>query len=280
MALPISARQSILDATVNLMAAFRAWCRPETEQIEQWRKRKFSEAVAACKSSMVDDVESMLASWRKQVNADVKAGGTAFIPVMLVAVSAAVQPPDVSMIFGVPYWVDVISNIDGVDYQFQMRTIPKAMRVQMVYASTNPHDAQSLSDQFCAFFTDDMKRRFDVQYNLGKNPETQQDIIDINQMTIIENSLFPDIVPTDQKNLTIISVDFTMVGLVPQFALDDTDIGYDEFGMIGGTNGGQNNNRDLVITADLHDQDTKRHFQVNADPNTGVITETIEPNDP
>lgn len=265
---PISSLECVQDAWTKVLADFRAWCKAETLHTRAWKHRPFKEAIAGCRASMVDDAEAMLASWRKNENTDVEDGGTAFIPVMLTATAVATQPPEISQIIGRPYWTDVLINTDGEDKIVQMRTIPKAIRAQVVYISTNPHDAQSISDQFCAYMTDDAKRKFPVFYNGFAEPF---------EMTVLDNSLFPDIVPTEAKNLSMVSIDVTMIGLVPQLHDQDTDVGFNP--ETGDLNSDYVHDYKVVITADLQDQDTTQHHQVNADPDSGdiTVTEIIDP---
>ena len=270
MAHPLSPLECAQDALMNMLADFRAWLHYETLHEKAWKHRPLNEAIAGVKSSMIDDVESMIEAYRKNQNKDVEGGGTAFIPVMFIATAVAAQPPEISQIIGIPYWLDVIVN-DGVEDKIvQMRIIPKAIRAQIAYVSTNPHGTGSVSDQFIAYMSDDAKRRIPVFYNGLKDPF---------EMTILDNTLFPDIVATEAKNVSIISIDFTLIGGVPQIPNPDTDNGYNtENGDMGGTNGGQRPFQ-VVTTADQKDEDTGQHLQVNADPDTGeiTVTEIIDP---
>lgn len=282
MALPKSSYECALDAWIKLLAEFRGWCHAETSHTLAWKKRPLNQSIAGCKHHLIDDVEKMLAEWRSNTNASAT-GSTSFLPVMLTAVAPVLSPPDLSMVKGIPYWVDVTIPDDPDQRTVQLRTIPTALRAQVVYICTNPHDAASISNQFCAFMTDDLKRRFNVSYDLGAGLVSQW------PMTVVENSLYPDLAPSDEKTLTIITVDVTFVGNVPQVVgLDDavtglTDNGIQPDGTVGGDNGsggGQHSveERDgVVVLADV--LNPSRHVRVDADPETGVrtVTEVIEP---
>ena len=270
MARPTSPLECTLDAWVQVLADFRAWIQPETPQTLAWKQRAFKGAVFGCKSRLVDDVEGMISEWRKNASADVDEGASAFLPVLLTAVAGASQPPDVSQLRGVPYFVDAVVGEGDQRQLIQLRTIPKAVRAQIVYISTNPHDAASISDQFCAYMTDDARRKFPVTYQFGENITEQWD------MTVMDNSLYPDVVNSEAKNLTIITVDVTMVGLVPQVVgLDPekdsvTDNGYNrKTGAVGG------GDREflLVEEADQVDALTNKTTRISADPITGETTE-------
>lgn len=276
MAIPKSSRECVLDAWVNRIADFRAWCKPETQHAHNWKTRPFSQAVGGCRAQLVDDAEAMLTEWRINENADVEGGSTAFIPVMLTAIASIEVPPDVGQIMGVPYLLNSMIPNDPLEREVQLRTIPAAWRAQIAYFSTNPHDAQSIANQFCAYMTDDAKRRFQVSYDLGGGFVDQWDIM------VLENNLFPSDAPNESKNMSIFTVDVTMIGLVPHVIglggdWDSvTDAGYNPLtGEMGGDNGGQDPSLGLlVVQADFDDENTR----VVADPDTGdVTTEVIPP---
>jgi hypothetical protein len=274
---PQSSLECIQDAWIGLLADFRAWCKPETRFAAAWKNRPFHQAVAACKAQLIDDAEGMLTEWRISDKAENVSGGTAaFIPVMLTAIAAIEMPPDVDQMRGIPYWVEATVPSDTQQRPVQIRTIPKAVRAQIAYFCTNPHDAASIADQFCAYMTDDNKRRIDVTYDLGGGVKDQW------KMLVIDNNLMPDNVPTDAKNMYIVTVTLTMVGLVPHvIGLGGdwdatTDNGWNvSDGDMGGDNGGQDQNLDkVVIQADFAEANTR----VLADYDTGEITtEVIEP---
>ena len=262
---PKTKLKEVQDAWIKVLADFRAWFKPETEHSYAWKMRPFSQAIAGAKGSLVDDAESLLAEWRKNTNAEVETGKTAFIPVMLTAIAPIQAPPDVSQIVGIPYWIEAAVG----DTKVQLRTIKTAIRAQVVYFSTNPHDAKSVSDQFCAYFDDDFKRRFEVDYLIGDTEKVKF------KMTVQDNSLFPDNIQSEAKNLSIISVDVTMVGVMPHVLglggqWDNvTDNGFNpKTGAMGGDNGGQNTHiNDVVEQVDTY-SDTPQHWRITGDWDT------------
>jgi hypothetical protein len=275
MARPLSPLECIQDAWVAVLADFRAWCKPETKFAAAWKERPFRQAVAACKAQLIDDAEGMLTEWRKSESANVTGGTTAFIPVMLTSVAAIEAPPELDQVRGIPYWIETTLPNDPQGRIVQMRTVPKAVRAQIAYFCTNPHDAASIADQFCAYMTDENKRRILVTYDLGDGVTDQW------QMVVFENNLFPDLVSSEAKNMHIITVTVTMLGLVPQVVGltaewdATTDNGWDAAtGAMGGSNGGQDQNLgDLVTQSQLDDA-----VRIVADPLTGdTATGVIAP---
>ena len=267
MALPKTSLKQVQDAWIKRLADFRAWVKPETEHAYAWKMRQFSQAIAGAKSTIIDDAESILTEWRKNQNADVEKGTSTFIPVMITAIAPIQMPPDMSQVVGVPYWCDAAVG----DTKVQFRTIKTAIKAQAVYFSTNPHDAKSISDQFCAYFDDDSKRRFEVDFLIGDTEKMPF------KFTIVENLLMPDNIPTEAKNLYIVSIDVIMVGVVPHVIglggqWDNvTDNGHNP--QNGSMPTGTRHFGDVVVQADSHAKDCNgdalSHWRVTADKDTG-----------
>lgn len=301
MALPKSSLMSIQDGWIQLLADFRAWLKPESELVYNWKIAPFAQSIRAAKSTLVDDVEALIGEYRQNKNADV-VGTAARIPVLLTAVAQIEMPPDASMILGKPYFIPVVHPNDPDERIVQMRVVPRATRAQLVFLSTNTHDISSIADQFCAYMTDDDKRRFKVHYDIGGG------LVDAWDVTVMDNSLSPSQGYTDEKNLRIVTVDVTMVGFVPQFVglgvgsvggtvnpWDKvTDNGYngndgaiDPNGTGESTDpnfvkGGQDPHiNDLIVTIDIEPLDQLgTQAQLNADPDTGDITVDLDVNTP
>lgn len=285
MSLPKSSLASIKDAWIQLLADFRAWLKPESQLIYNWKIAPFDQSIKAAKSTLVDDVEALIGEYRTNQNSDT-VGTTSRIPVLLTAIAQVEVPPDANMLLGKPYFIPIIHPADPQNRIVQMRVVPRATRAQLVFLSTNDHDISSVADQFCAYMTDDDKRRFTVNYDLGGG------FVDPWKMTVMNNDLSPSQGFTDEKNLRIVIVDVTMVGLVPQVVgLGGTwdavtDNGYtsnngsiDPNGTGESTNpdfvaGGQDPHiNDLIVTVDIEPVDQLgADVQINADPETGDIT--------
>lgn len=262
MSLPKDSLKCIQDAWYKLLVDFRAWYMPETAQTDEWKKRDIKIAIKSCPSRMMDDSEAMLAEYRKNQNADVTGGATAFMPIMLTATAALDQPPDTSQLVPLPYFVPVVID----DKKVQIRLVAKTVRAQLAFYATNAHDARSVCDQFCTYMQDDNKRRISVPFDMGMNH------IQHSTFTVVENQLFPSPVPSEAINLSIFTVDVQLIGYAPQI------IG------LGGPNDTTTGNgynpdgsafdkpiQDLVVVqADQFSSDG--HTRVLADRETGDIT--------
>lgn len=212
----------IQDAWVRRLLDFRAWYIPESIQTNDWKNRNVKNAIRSCRANIIDDAESMLTAYRKNPNEAIT-GDSAFIPVMLTATALIDQPPSISALMNVPYFNDVVIN----DKLCKIRMINTSVRAQIAFFATNPDDARSVCQQFCSYMMDDTRRKFNISFQL------MPDFSDNFGAMILENELFPNPVPSEQTNLSIVTVDATIVCSVPQVIVLDNgsttnvDQGYD-----------------------------------------------------
>lgn len=213
-----TALDSVKSAIGGLLIDFKKWSMPGTKAFKYWKRLPHNEAIKVVPSRMIDDVDSMLAKYRQQVT---DKGFVAPLPVMFVALAPMMSPPDVSNMRGVPYWLDTMVPTDTENRKIRLRTIPRQYRVQVAFVGPEGDTSQAVINQFCAYMTDDFKRRFMATYEVGGG------VKDNWELTVIENSLYPDTVPTDQKNIWVNTVDFQVIGLEPHIVGLDPDEDYD-----------------------------------------------------
>lgn len=202
-----TALDSVKNAIGGLLIDFHKWTMPGTKAFKHWKKLPPVQAIKVAPSRMIDDIDAMLAKYRQQ---DTDKGFVAPLPVMIVALAPMVSPPDVSNVRGTPYWLDTMVPTDSDNRAIRLRTIPVQYRVQVAFIGPEGDTSQAVINQFCAYMTDDAKRRFMVTYELGSGIRDQW------HLTVLENSLYPDSVPSGQNNIWINTVDFQVIGLEPQ----------------------------------------------------------------
>lgn len=261
---PYDPLKAIQNAWVHFLLDFRAWFFPETEQTAEWKMRPLAQAIRSCPARMMDDSEAMIAEWRKNPN-DTKTGATASMPVMLTATAMVDMPPEASQLVGTPYAVEAM--IQG--QIAQVRVVPKAIRAQIAFYATNPHDARAVCDQICTYATDDTRRKLDVEFSLGG------DVKDKYKFIIFENTLYPSPAVGEALNLSIFTVDVTLVGYVPQViglgaqGENYIDHGYDQYGT---PQRGEHDFK-VIVQSDMYEQDNDNaHTRIKTDPNTGETT--------
>lgn len=212
----LSTKECVEQAWARVLIDFRQWCGADNKHLLDWKRRPLSQAIAVCPGRMVDSAEDMLSKWRQSSDSK-ESGSTSSLPVLLFAVARVSSPPEVQDLKAVPYWLDVVLPHDPQKRMMQLRTIAQQYRVQMVFVSPDADSPSSLMNQFCAYLSDDFKRRFPVTYHFGDGLSDQFD------MTVL-NAPYPDTVPTESKNQSIALVDVMMMGLVPQVVgLGDAD---------------------------------------------------------
>lgn len=272
--LPVDPLKNIQDAWLLMLLRFRAWYLPETSQTKEWKFRPVAEAIRSCRSTLMDDAEGMLVAYRKNPNNGDMVGPSAAMPVMLTATAVVDMPPDASQLLGTPYLVDAAYG----DKSVRVRVVPTAVRAQMAFFSTNPHDARSLAGQFCTYLADDWTRKVNVEFAIGNGYHDKFKFI------VFDNNVMPAAIPSEALNLTIFTVDVTLVGYVPQVLGLELD-GENSVHMPYNPDGSENNsfdpvtgvptqplvppNGEVVIQADQFDE---QHTRILADRDTGSIT--------
>ena len=264
-----SSLESVKGAIARLLIDFKASSMPDTRAFKHWKSLPAHDAIKVAPSRMVDDVDSMLAKYRQQ---ETDKGFVAPLPVLFVALAAMVSPPDVSALRGTPYWRDVVVPTDPKARPVKMRTVPRQFRIQLAFVCAEGDTCQSLINQFCTYMTDDFKRRFKATYELGDGVRDEW------ELTVLENSLFPDSVPTGQNNMSVNTVDFQVIGLWPQVVGLYDDEGKDEYGEGVDTDGrdpvelvpGKPQEWSLIVEADLKDETLEPSvLRASADIETG-----------
>lgn len=264
-----SALESVKGAIGRLLIDFKQWTMADTKAFNHWKGLPPNKAIQVAPSRMIDDVESMLSKYR-QMEPD--KGFTAPLPIMIVALAPMVSPPDVSVMRGVPYWLETVIPTDPKKRPVRLRTIPRQYRVQVAFICAEGDTCQSVINQFCAYMTDDFKRRFTATYEVGDGVKVDW------ELTVLENGLFPDSIPNDQKNMSINTVDFQVIGLLPQVVGLRKENGDDEYGDGVDLPGreivevvpGKQEEWTTIKQADLHDETLQPSvLRASADAETG-----------
>jgi hypothetical protein len=206
---PWSLQESFQNAWGRLLVDFRAWFIPDTDDGMAWQTKPISQAITAAKGLLVDDAEKMLAIWR-QNNVGGKAGSSAYLPVMITAFEAGGSIPELSHLRSMPTAEDVIVGTDDQGRILKMRTLAMGIHAQVVIFAPNPHSALSIATQFITYLQSDQKRRVPLTFDLGSG------IVDQWDMTVFDNMIYPSRIPSEVENISIIAIDVTLGGLVPQ----------------------------------------------------------------
>ena len=241
----------IQNAWLKILYDFRAWMIPDTELLEKWKTRPILPVdktqenpivglpIVACRSRMMDDVETMLKAYREtkalvQNETDKKKGEedadyakllqqkmSSFLPVIITAIGAVGNPPnDSGRVINIPYFCKVVRNNELCEY----RIIQKTVRCQLAFISPSSADTNSLADQFCTYMMDDAKRRFNVDFVVRQKNEAKgmSEIVESVRASIFDNdSLAPSEIPVTEQNLSVFTVDVEITLPLPQFRFNE-----------------------------------------------------------
>lgn len=262
----------IKNAWVRLLFDFRAELVPETPLLDKWKGRAPFTAIRASQGRMIDDVEEMLKSYREEVGE--KVGENAVLPVMITAVAPITSPPTATQVIQVPYFID--TEVNGIP--IKLRLVSKSIRCQIAFFSTNPHDVNSLADQFCTYMLNEDKRRFPVNVPLISANDKEKAITAPFFATVFENELYPSEIPTTEKNLSVVVIDVTLVMPYPyvqQKGLSNVGAGASKNGQVNT----QMVDFDVITDADADIQEngkTVEKIHAHADKTTKEKTVTFE----
>lgn len=211
MARSLSSLEQIQIAWGYLLRDFRQWVKPEGLAMNAWKNAPLEKAIFACRSNMIDDSEAMLRAWDEHIKDD-NGKRTTFLPVMTTAIAPIMTPPEISQVVGRADWL--MGKIAHYDKLIEFRAMPSAFRCQIAFFCPDTHGAMMVANQFCLYFKNESKRTFKVPFEVGRTDDGTP-IVDEWHFRVLENSLFPDNAATEYKNLTIVTVDCTIIGSIP-----------------------------------------------------------------
>jgi hypothetical protein len=264
--------ESVKQAIGKVLIDFHKWAMPDTKAFDYWKKLEVRNAIVVAPSRMIDDIDTMLSKYRQQ---ETDKGFVAPLPVMIIALDNMVSPPEISAIKGVPYWLNTMVPTDPLNRPIKLRTVARQYRVQLAFVCAEGDTSQSVINQFCTYMQDDFKRRFMATYDLGGG------VTDDWELTVIENSLYPDKVPTGQSNMAVNTVDFQVAGLLPQVVGLRNEDGSEDYGEGVDLDGrdpvdtpeGDTQEWSVIVEADLYSPaDQTSVMRAKADKETGERT--------
>ena len=208
----LSPRECVQQALGYFILDFRRWMVAETKLLNKWKSQRVAYSVA--EGRLVNDFNAMLDSYRKK---------TQELPMLLIAIQQIASPPDLSQIIGTPFDVKTIIKSDPLKRHVVLRTEPRAYHVQFVFLANDPDSANAFTSQFCSYIRLMEKRRIPVNYFLSPDLRDEWDI------TIYDNSLYPDKADLEESNLVAGLVEFDFAGLTPRVIKELPPLYPDEF---------------------------------------------------
>lgn len=184
----------------------------DTKALEEFKSRQVSKAIAFAPARLIDSVDDMLAKWQKFSADGTTKSAHNLLPVMLVAMDKTFTPTGRS---GSSYQITdspfVIMKNDPKERAFKIRTISSDYRAQVVIFSQDVASARSIASQLMLFVDALENRRMSVNHRFSGIDETW-----IAQVSNPDNPVMN--IPNGAKNLTILTVDFTIKTTTPMYS--------------------------------------------------------------
>src|SRR5580693_2659637 len=138
------------EAFGRYMGRYYASLTPTTRAMKSFAERGISKSIVWAPDRMIDQVQDMLAAWRKNDNDD-GSGSSAYLPVMIVATGKDYSPVlgDFSRQVPEPEWVTLPG--DPHNRIFKLRQMQGERRAQIVICAAEDETARSMAAQFTLF---------------------------------------------------------------------------------------------------------------------------------
>lgn len=180
----------------------------DTPSLTEFRARGFSKSAVWAPGRMVDQVEDMLSSWRKNDNNDSDTPHPK-LPVMIAAMAKDYMPAPAD--YGRPMVnpVDVVIPADPKHRVFKMRAVVADIRTQVAICAADEPTARSLAMQLQMFAAATENRRFHSTYRLAGLDDQWPVSLETPDIQAINT-------PTGEaKNITILTVEIQLRATVP-----------------------------------------------------------------
>lgn len=182
---------------------------PTTKYLDEYAKRPLSRAILWAPARMVDLAEEMLASWQRD---DSRGDPTSpyTMPIILAAMAkdATQSTPDAGKSLATPEYV--VIDGDPKDRLFLLRTFTADIRAQLAIAAHDEGTARALASQVLLWFEAMPNRSFPATYRFAGFDLCWP-------VTVVLPDMPASLVPTDHKNLTLLTLDLTVRANVPLY---------------------------------------------------------------
>lgn len=217
----------------------------DTRALAEFAARDFSKAAVWAPGRMIDQVEDMLASWRKNDTSQAAQPTTA-LPIIIACMAKDFVPAPPEFGRGLGDAVDVMLPDDPKERTFRMRAVVADIRTQVAIVAADDATARSIALQLHAYTSAIGNRVFQSTYRLAG--------MDDQWPVMLEN---PDLMamatPTDVKNLTMLVLDIPLRATVPLLTVPRATEPNDGLGGTAGPGAGTGNtNNPLAPDYDPH----------------------------
>ncbi len=179
----------------------------DTPAMAEFAARPFAEAAVWAPGRMIDQVEDMLASYRKNDNSQAVKPKTP-LPIMIACMAKdfVPAPPEFGRGLGDP--VDVMIPDDPKERVFSMRVVVAEIRTQVALVAADDATARSMALQLHAWTSAIGNRIFYSTYKLAGIDDRWPVMLEMPDLMAMNS-------PTEVKNLTMLVLDISLRATVP-----------------------------------------------------------------
>lgn len=189
------------------LAAFHAQLVADTRALAEFADRPFSHAAVWAPGRMIDQVEDMLASYRKNDNSQAIQPQTP-LPIMIACMAKDFVPAPPEFGRGLGDAVDVMIPSDPKERVFSMRVVVADVRTQVAIIAADDSTARSIALQLHAYTSAIGQRVFYSTYQLAGIDEKWPVMLEMPDLMAMAS-------PTELKNITILVLDIPLRATVP-----------------------------------------------------------------
>lgn len=181
----------------------------DTRSLREYANRSFSKAAVWAPGRMIDQVDDMLNSWRKN-NTSEASQSTPLLPIMIAATAKDFMPSGAEFGRGYGDAQYVMIPGDPKERIFKLRVVKGDFRTQVAIIASDEPTCRSIAMQLHLFMSAIAQRTFYAQFDLAGVKERWGVQIEAPDLMAV-----PTPAPDDVKNLTIMAVDLTLRATIP-----------------------------------------------------------------
>lgn len=191
------------------LGEFYAQLSADTPAMQEYVARGLSKSIAWAPGRMVDQLEGMLAEWRKNDNKGTP-GGSAYLPVMILAMAKDYQPVPPDWGFSSGAAMDVMNPDDPHQRAYKIRLGYGDYRAQIAIIAPEAATAHSLAYQLNLYTNDVARRRFKFVHEFAGQQHEFSALLEQIDIASISQQL-------EQDNLTGLVADINIRATIPLF---------------------------------------------------------------
>ena len=179
----------------------------DTPAVAEFARRGFSRAAVWAPGRMVDQVEDMLAAWRKN-DTELHPKPNPYLPIMIAAMSNDFTPAPTDYVRPLADEAFVQLPNDPKARVFKLRVVVANVKTQVAIAAPDPGSAKSIAMQLDLWCKALSNRRFYSRFPLAGFDEPWPVALELPELLAVPT-------PQEVKNLTLLTVDIDMHATVP-----------------------------------------------------------------